>query len=277
MAIPTWYRTREVLASTWAIDDHGHDVMWLLRGAERALLVDTGFGVSDLAALATEIMGASLPLIVANTHGHHDHAGGNWQFPRVYIGAEDVAMVNQPMPEEARQAAMQRLLPSEDAAARELLAHGSFLEKWAATVPAEIVPIREGFVFDLGGRVLEVIAVPGHTPGSLCLLDRQARALFSGDDVHSGDIWMHLDHSTTLSEYLRSLRHLLSYQDAFDRLLWGHSMDPAPASLLPTLVAAVEGLIEGRLAGEPWQTFAGDGLRYDFCAGKLIYRADRLC
>ena len=143
MAIPTWYRTREVLASTWAIDDHGHDVMWLLRGTERALLVDTGFGVSDLAALATEIMGASLPLIVANTHGHHDHAGGNWQFPRVYIGAEDVAMVNRPMPEEARQAAMQRLLPSEDAAARELLAHGSFLEKWAATVPAEIVPIRE--------------------------------------------------------------------------------------------------------------------------------------
>jgi len=123
----------------------------------------------------------------------------------------------------------------------------------------------------------EAIAVPGHTPGSLCLLDRQARALFSGDDVHSGDIWMHLDHSTTLSEYLRSLCHLLGYQDAFDRLLWGHSMDPAPASLLPKLVAAVEGLIEGRLAGDPWQTFAGDGLRYDFGAGKLIYRADRLC
>ena len=62
-----WFTTRLVASQTWAIDDHGSDVIYLIAGDERALLVDTGWGVGDLPGLVTSL--TSLPLLVVNTHG----------------------------------------------------------------------------------------------------------------------------------------------------------------------------------------------------------------
>jgi hydroxyacylglutathione hydrolase len=278
MTIPSLYHPKLVAPRTWAIDEHGQDVFYVLYGSERALLVDTGFGYGDLAASATELIASvpPLPLAVVNTHGHIDHVTGNWQFRRVYIGAEDLPMISHPMPTERREQMLAQMRHSDDPALRELFAAGFPSASWGVAVPSEIVPIHEGFEFDLGDRKLEVISVPGHTPGSICLLDRAARLLLTGDDVHCGHIWMHLGHSTTLSAYLQSLYHLREWQDTFDHILWGHNVELAPASLLPALIAAVEGILAGKFVGEPHQTFAGDGLRYDFGAGSLIYRADRL-
>jgi hydroxyacylglutathione hydrolase len=250
--------------------------LYVLYGSLRTLLVDTGFGYGDLAAAAAELAAASLPLDVVNTHGHIDHVTGNSQFRKVYIGAEDAPMIIRPMPSERREQMLAQMRRSEDPALRDLFATGFPPAAWGVAVPSEIVAIHEGYVFDLGDRKLEVISVPGHTLGSICLLDRAARLLLTGDAVHCGHIWMHLDHSTTLRVYLQSLYHLREWQGTFDHILWGHSVEPAPASLLHALIAAVEGILAGELAGEPHHTFVGDGLRYDFGAGSLVYRADRL-
>ncbi len=46
-----WFETRHTGNETWAIDDHGCDVMYLIRGKEKCLLTDTGWGVGDLQTL----------------------------------------------------------------------------------------------------------------------------------------------------------------------------------------------------------------------------------
>lgn len=274
MAIPRWYRTKEIAPHTWAIDDHGQDVMYLLYGTERALLMDTGFGIGDLAALARELMGQNLPLIVVNTHVHPDHAGGNYQFQRVYVGEGDVPSASRSAFGERREGMLERMRQVDAEALAEAWPHG-MPSRWGEPA-AEIIPVHEGHVFDLGGRSLEAISIPGHTPGSTCLLDRAARLLFVGDSVHNRDLWMHIASATPLRTLLRSLHHLQQWDSTYDRIFWGHSMEPLPPSTLPTLISAVEAILEGRAVGQPFQTFAGDGLRYDYGAGAIIYRADRL-
>ena len=50
--------------------------------------------------------------------------------------------------------------------------------------------IRDGEVLDLGGRRLEVLSVPGHTPDAVALLDRRAGLLWTGDTFYEGPIWL---------------------------------------------------------------------------------------
>ena len=74
-----WLKVRQLDDDTWAIDDHGQDICYLVCGQDRCLLIDTGWGIGDLRALVAELN--PLPLTVVNTHGHPDHTFGNWQFP----------------------------------------------------------------------------------------------------------------------------------------------------------------------------------------------------
>jgi len=64
-------------------DGAGDVWMWLIIGPEKAMLIDTACGLGDMKSLVDEITGG-MPLIVANTHGHADHARGNCWFEKVY-------------------------------------------------------------------------------------------------------------------------------------------------------------------------------------------------
>ena len=143
------FTTQTVADGIWHIRDARGGVMYLVAGTERALLIDTGFGEGDLLAHIATL--TDLPVIVVNTHFHGDHTLGNKHFPKVYIHTEDAPLVQEPS--------------------------------------AKLIPIYDGYVFDLGGRELRVITVPGHTPGSVCLrLDGCALvgdAIFPGGPGHT--------------------------------------------------------------------------------------------
>ncbi|HBZ20248.1 MAG TPA: hypothetical protein DEO60_03895, partial [Bacteroidales bacterium] len=85
----SWFSLNEVASKVWVIGDHGADNMYLVEGADSALLIDTGLGTADLASFVKKL--TSKPLIVVNTHGHPDHAGSNHQFRKVYVHSADSA------------------------------------------------------------------------------------------------------------------------------------------------------------------------------------------
>ena len=80
----------EIAYRTNAINEYGLDVMYLLTGTEKALLIDTGTGAFNLPGLIAAR--TELPLMVALTHGHPDHAGGMDWFDRVYANPADFGM-----------------------------------------------------------------------------------------------------------------------------------------------------------------------------------------
>lgn len=270
IALADWFTVRLVAPHTWAIDDHGSDVIYLLAGDERALLVDTGWGIGDLPALAASL--TPLPLLVANTHGHPDHTYGNGAFGQVYIHPADARMVGTAPPSlESRRWIAGRIL-------RPILPPDFDVEGWASAA-AGLLPLGGGHLFDLGGRTLEVIALPGHSPGSVCLLDRQARLLLTGDSIHSGATWLHLEESLPLEGFLDNLRRVQAHAGAFDGILPAHgdlSTFPLPAGVLDDLIAGIEGILSGERVGREEHTFAGDGLRCDFGSCGILYRPDRL-
>jgi glyoxylase-like metal-dependent hydrolase (beta-lactamase superfamily II) len=240
-----WFTAEEVAPNTWRIDDHGIANVYLVIGTQRALLVDTGAGAADLRGFAQSL--TSLPLSVINTHGHPDHAGANFQFGSIMAHAADLASIR-------------KLATPED-----LRAHAGMLN--GAVVPAAdlyngpVLPltpttVKDGDMIDLGGRTLEVIETPGHTPGEIVLLDSRNKLLFAGDNSNAL-VWLFLPTSLPLETYLRSLEKVEARAGEFSRVLPGHG-GPIEGDFVGEQIACVKGILDGTAASEVYKTFLGD-------------------
>ncbi|MEM2089070.1 MAG: MBL fold metallo-hydrolase [Thermoproteota archaeon] len=268
MKASEWYRIRKINSGTWAIDDHGCDIMYLVSGDKKCLLIDTGWGIGDLPKLIDSL--SPLPLIVVNTHGHPDHSYGNSLFKKVYIHEADKSFINKPPNADTRRWLIRNALPKS-------LPENFNIDTWAVTVPS-LIPIEDGQVFDLGNRRLQTICVPGHTPGSVCLLDSENRLLFTGDTIQN-PTWLHLEESLPLSQFHENLKQLQSKMNKFDYFLPGHAdlqKLPLPKANIDELIAGIEQILEGKLVGREEKTFVGDGLRCDFGSTGIVYRPDHL-
>jgi len=247
----SWFKATKVADKVWCIDDHGSDNMYLVEGARLALLIDTGLGVANLANFVKTL--THLPVVVVNTHGHPDHAGGNFLFPSVHAHPLDFDAIKAVGTKESRQRTLERM-------ARGAAASDTISVEEAARMPAaELVPVKDGQVFDLGGRKLEVIEQPGHTPGEIVLLDAANRLLFTGDNDNAL-VWLFLPTCRPLEVYLQSLEKLKRRDGEFDTILPGHG-GPLPKSFLADQIACVESILDGSCKGEPYQSFAGSALQ----------------
>lgn len=265
--IPNWFTVRELAGNVWVIDDNGQDTMYLVQGKTKALLIDTGLGIGGLLELVASL--TPLPVIVVNTHGHPDHVGGNYQFEDVHIAREDVPRVHGCFAKEERTWLLENVL--QDAPLSE-----PFREFWLKQKPKNIIAIQPGHTFDLGGRIIKAVALPGHTPGCIGLLDENEKMLFSGDSILAGIIWMHLPESLPLNLFLESLTRLNLLADKFDIILPGHDISPVPKVTVTELIEGISAILEGRLRGELHHTIVGDGLMSKFNHCGIIYRADNL-
>jgi len=251
-----WFEVYRVAPGVFAIcEPHQFEevISFLILGEKRAVLFDTGMGIGDIKHVVQSL--TSLPVVVLNSHTHNDHVGGNWQFSEIY-GMDT---------EFTRQNAKGS---SEDAQAE--LAPGSLCGQWPAgfdpksyaTRPWRITRwIHDGDTVDLGGRVLEVISTPGHTPDEICLLDRKNGLLFTGDNYYAGPIWLYRP-ETDLEAYIRSVERIAALAPALHLLLPSHNFPVDDPSLLPKLAAAIKKVRAGSVPPVP----AGEG--------KVHYKVD---
>lgn len=203
--------------------------MDLFVGSQKALLWDTGNGYADLKAAVENI--TNLPLIVVNSHGHLDHSCGNYQFEQgIYIHPKDMQLCCEHNSRQMREYSAG-------------LAKGMIgIKSPMGGVPEDfdadcyisqdcgkLLPVQEGSVFDLGGKILEVVELPGHTVGSIGLLYREEKVLFSGDAINN-NIFLFLEHSTSLAEYRDTLRKALKLD--FEEMIVSHGFKPVPKERL---------------------------------------------
>jgi len=169
------YRMRD---NMWAIfteslDGAGDPWMYLINGPERAMLIDTSFGLGDLKGLVNYLTG-NKELIVVNTHAHPDHCMGNGQFERIYCNEYEVPFMekkNDPHIWDSLFDENRRPLYTEFDPADLIDFH-----------PFEIIGVPDGYRFDLGqGYEVELVHLPGHSAGMSGFIDHCNRILFSGD------------------------------------------------------------------------------------------------
>ncbi|HIQ74473.1 MAG TPA: MBL fold metallo-hydrolase [Candidatus Cottocaccamicrobium excrementipullorum] len=105
---------------------------------------------------------------------------------------------------------------------------------------------------DLGGKRFLVLHCPGHTPGSIALLDEEEKLLFSGDTVSLGPVYM-FGRNRRPSVYLETLKRLwtMAEEGRFSLVYPHHNTAPIPAEKIRTLIECMEGILQGTLDGEP--------------------------
>lgn len=224
------YKIVQLAADLFSVEENGVRC-FLLIGTEAALLIDTGLGTGDLKAVVKEL--TDLPVIVANTHADKDHTGNNHQFERIYLH------------------------PAEFNRYRKANGYEQVL-----------VPMWESDFIDIGGGCLEVILVPGHTPGSVALLDSKNRILFAGDTVSSAQIFMFGD-GRDMEAYIYSLEKL-SCRNDFDTVYCSHGEISVSAENVELLSKGARKVLEGGIIGtEP--PFQAQCKVYDIGVAKLLY------
>ena len=123
----------------------------------------------------------------------------------------------------------------------------AFVEKCKRTglsMPA-FNPVREGDVFDLGDRQLEVYELPGHTPGGILLLLPQERLLFTGDGINH-HLWLQLEHSLPVEQFVKNIDRLMFLEDKADLIYHGHAKDSDDISLMRCVRNAAVEICEGK-------------------------------
>lgn len=184
---------------------------FLVIGEERTLLFDAGF--ADSGVLETVRALTDLPIDVVMTHGDRDHSGGLVDFGRCRMHEGDWPLV--------------------------------------AEMDVALSPLAEGEVLACGGYRFRVIAIPGHSAGSLAFYDEAKGILLAGDSVQSGGPIFMFDGHRDLDAYIASLEKLEQLIPANVTVLPCHSACPIDAGFITRDLADARALRDGALASDP--------------------------
>ncbi len=199
----------------------------LIIGSEKALLVDSGFGCSDLPERVSTL--TDKPLMVLNTHGHFDHIQANSFFSSVLIHKDDVPLLSKNNSILYKLAFYLLYLSKSSNADKKRYLKTITLRK------PKIAYIQDGDVIDLGTIAITVVGTPGHTKGSVCLLDPVNHFVYSGDTV-SNHVWICLKESMSVQTYMESLEKLLPLMDDSYQIVSAHSDVPLRTVVIGNMI-----------------------------------------
>jgi len=240
-----WFEVYKIRPGVFAIYEPRQSeevISYLIAGSKRALLFDTGLGIGNIRKVVEAL--TKLPIVVANSHTHNDHVGDNWRFNDIYGMDTGFTRAN---------------AQGSTADAQEELAAGQlcgdlppgFDSQHYATRPFKITHIlRDGDQIDLGDRVLQVIATPGHTPDSIALHDEKNLLLFTGDTFYPGTIFLYRP-ETDLSAYAASLARLNQLAPHLKLLLPAHNVPAAREDYLSLVNQAFLRVMGGTMTPVP--------------------------
>jgi hydroxyacylglutathione hydrolase len=177
LEIPDWqvhqYNSTFFILRESGCTNYEKPFLFLILGKDRALLVDTGAGSVDTATFTKKLI-AKLPLTVVHTHAHGDHVGGD----KGFAGLADVTLI--PAAVDAEQKAFG-------------------IANW---------PDQPGSI-DLGDRIIDVIAIPGHQAAHVAYYDRKTGILLTGDHLYPGRLYI-----ADFPAYVASTQRLVQFTES---------------------------------------------------------------
>lgn len=209
---------RRIDEHTWEGNGHlmANETIYIIEGTEKAILLDAGTKIDGLDKIVAGI--TKKPVTLIATHVHPDHTGSAiHDFPEIWINAGDTP--NVPV----------------------------FMKDYKG----KINYLEDGQVFDLGGRRIEVIFTPGHTPGSASFFELDGRKWgYSGDAFGSGNLLLTTNFSTLLATTTRIEKYMKKH--GIEKMYPGHYMGRNPETLqrISDLKLMSEQMLEGTRRGE---------------------------
>ena len=214
------FTKRKIQEDTWLIEGVGC-YSYLLIGKESAILIDSGMSKRNLKEYCEEI--TNLPIKgVINTHGHFDHTGGNGWFEKAFLHPHAVERAKQPF--------------------------GGMTDGYSFDY--ETVTVDDGQVIELGDRPLEIIYIGAHSPGSIAILDKKFRLLFTGDELESGQVLLFLEEeglpvTQTVENHQNMTKKLKSRIAEFDFICPAHNGTMMHNSYIDIFIKAQQEILDG--------------------------------
>lgn len=261
-----WFEVYRIIDGIYAIYEPGQFeevISFLITGEDKALLFDTGLGISDMRSVIDQL--TDLDIIVLNSHTHYDHIGGNHQFETIYATDTEFtrgrALKGRPheaVAEFVGEGWIWKPLP-DGFVKDEYHSHPFAISKFVA----------EGDVIDVGGRRLEILETPGHAPDSICLIDRENRILFTGDTFYLAPLYTHLDGSD-FEDYARSAARLAGLAGEIDIAVTSHNVPIVDGAYMIALGLAFERI----KAGTVEYTITDGNREYQFDGFSVIVKGE---
>ena len=236
-------------------------ISYLILGREKALLFDTGNGIGKISEIVNQL--TILPVVVLNSHTHFDHIGGNAEFRDILAMDTDYTRNNVA------------------GYSNELVREEVSEEAVCGSMPADINPatyytppftvktfIEDGYKIDLGGRILEVLSTPGHTPDAISLLDLDLGLLWVGDIYYEGPIWLFVP-ETDMDEFYNSVNRLCNIVPHLSTLYTAHN---SPIAQPQSLYALKKALITVKNGTNSGKAISGGRVEYFFQGFSLIIK-----
>ena len=279
MDLFTFAKPVQLAPGLWVLEEMGSNV-YVIKGTERALVLDTAYGLTDFYAAARHLCG-DLPLVLVNSHAHPDHNVGNHRFAEAFVGRFDEPNSHKAYDEPDKQHLI-------DFMGARLSGYPFDRERWHPGPAKTVHPLKNGDKIDLGGICFTVLETPGHTLGSIALFEPEKRWLFTGDTLLTWEVWGQLANSAALCVYAESLEALAAIGSQVDWVLPAHSSAEdtlgtgrftLPARILSVYAEGTRAIVNGTLEGRPYEEknprFAG--CRYAlFEIGGMAYDPKRI-
>lgn len=245
---------------------------YLVVGQEGACLLDTCTGVGNLKACVEEI--TKLPLTVVLSHAHMDHCGGAGWFDKAYLCHSELPILK-----------IHRDIPYRCSFFSSHLGL-ELKERDFLPVPEDMfLDIPEGMELDLGGVTVKLLLATGHTPGMICPLIEEDRALIIGDACDD-NVLLFDAFSSSVRVYMAYLQKLIDLGDRYDHIYGNHGAFTFSRELIDNVVDCCHQILERRDARIPTQmlgaqmysccAIGADGLRLDGKPGNVLYADEKV-
>lgn len=234
-----WFTIDQIDAHTSIISEYRHweeTHCYLLEGEERCLLIDSGLGICDISGEVKKL--SAKPVTAVATHIHWDHIGGHKYYPDFYAHADELDWLDGgfPLPLDAVKAMVVDRCETPE---------GFDVDGYELFQGRPTRVLSDGDTIDLGGRTIEVLHTPGHSPGHMCFFERERGHLFTGDLVYKDTLFAYYP-STDPQAYLASLEKIaaLPVRRVFPA---HHTLDIEPEIITRMRDALVELNEQGKL------------------------------
>lgn len=267
-------KTERIEDDLYVMTETGSIHCYLMIGKSKALLFDVGYGYESLLPIIRSI--TALPVMVVLSHGDPDHALGSVHYPEVFIHPLDYGKLLMNDNKDMKQKAVGHRLEKMP----ELLSYVSEEDFYNSSLEGiKVSFVRDKEIIDLGEKQIQVIHIPGHSYGSIALLDLGKRRLFTGDMVLDYNIYYFLSSDEQASFHTAhcSWRKLKAMGDQYDGIFPAHGIRPIDISYIDDLIECMEyELKENHLYDKKIHTFVGEAYQHRYKTVNLLYSKERL-